>query len=436
MLGKLASVVVAGGEPLWYSGDTRDMAPQVEAAIEAYVDEAHSKLIVVLPLRQPPTGTETELRELPPVIGALVVEQITDESIADGMKRRIDVVADHSSAALANSLEHHNLVLMPVWRTLGKARWVIAGRTLPKTITISLAVIAAIAALVFVPADFALEGKGTLEPVIKREVFAGIDGVVTTINADHGEQVDEGKVLVELRNTDLDVAMRDIVGKMDETREQINAVHRALLSESKLTSEEKNRLSGQAAQLKEKQRSLEDQRRLLTRKEEQLKVTSPIAGEVITWQVRDKLIHRPVDKGQVLMTVADPTGEWELEVHMAEDRMGHIRRAVNARLAKMKKTKDEVTLAEVGLPVSFILATDPGRELEGKIRTIHPAAEVKGEEGNVVLIRVAIDKKSLGVEPRPGATVTAKVHCGTRSIGYRLFHDLFAFFQRLWFRWF
>ncbi len=36
---------------------------------------------------------------------------------------------------------------------------------------------------------------------------------------------------------------------------------------------------------------------------------------------------------------------------------------------------------------------------------------------------------------RPGATVTAKVYCGRRSLGYVWFHDLLAFVQsRILFR--
>ena len=43
LLGKLATVVVRAGEPLWFTGDTRDLAPQIEEAVEAYVDESHSQ---------------------------------------------------------------------------------------------------------------------------------------------------------------------------------------------------------------------------------------------------------------------------------------------------------------------------------------------------------------------------------------------------------
>ena len=53
LLGRLASAVVATGEPVWYAGDTRDLAPQVEDAVQEYVDDAHSKMIAVLPLGRP-----------------------------------------------------------------------------------------------------------------------------------------------------------------------------------------------------------------------------------------------------------------------------------------------------------------------------------------------------------------------------------------------
>ena len=53
------------------------------------------------------------------------------------MVQRVDVVCKHSSTALANAMEHQNLFLMPLWRAMGKTRWVMQARTLPKTISIA-----------------------------------------------------------------------------------------------------------------------------------------------------------------------------------------------------------------------------------------------------------------------------------------------------------
>jgi hypothetical protein len=163
-----------------------------------------------------------------------------------------------------------------------------------------------------------------------------------------------------------------------------------------------------------------------------LTVRSPLAGTVTTLDVRDRLIARPVQRGDALLSVAELNGEWELEVRMPEDRMGHI---LQARAELYKKRRDQ---PGSGLPpdltVKFILATDPGLTFEGVVKEIHQRAEVRGDEGNTVLVKVAIDKNELP-QLRPGATVIAKVHCGRRSIGYAWFHDVIEFVQsRILFR--
>jgi hypothetical protein len=88
------------------------------------------------------------------------------------------------------------------------------------------------------------------------------------------------------------------------------------------------------------------------------------------------------------------------------------------------------------LKVTYILATDPSTSYEGTVKEIHRSAEVRGDEGNTVLIKVAINKEELS-DRRPGATVTAKVYCGYRSLGFVLLHDVAAFIQsRILFRYF
>jgi hypothetical protein len=62
------------------------------------------------------------------------------------------------------------------------------------------------------------------------------------------------------------------------------------------------------------------------------------------------------------------------------------------------------------------------------VKEIHHRAEVRGDDGNTVLIKVAIDKNELP-QLRPGASVVAKLHCGRRSEGYVWFHDLIEFVQ-------
>lgn len=426
LLGKLATVVVRAGEPLWYTGETRDLPPQVEEAVEAYVDESHSKTVVVLPLAKPHDEEENEAAQnhhQPEFVGALIVEQINTDGIPAPMRRRIDVVSEHGATALSNAIEHNSLFLMPVWRTIGKSKVLVSARMLPKTIAVAIAVLLVLLSLFFIPAEFQLHGKGTLEPVIKRDVFAGTEGIVVKLLVKNRDEVKKGQALVELQNTQVESELIKFQGDLAETNQRIDALTHDQ-SDRQLTKEQRNHAADDLSIAQRRKLDDEAQIAVLQEKKDLLTVRSPIDGRVIAWRAEDTLSDRPVEKGALLMSVADPSQDWELEVHMPEDRMGHI---VHAQKELHKEDLD----------VNYILSTDPGKTLHGTIREIHGAADVQGEEGNTVLVRVAINKDDLDQEViKKGASVSAKIDCGRRSLGYVWFHDVIEFVQtKILFRW-
>ena len=440
----LVRVVAKAGDPLWHPDPATELPPQIEEELEVYVDESHATALAIVPLEKPrPTPVvqtggvdavavakaEATPKVAPEPIGALVAEWFSASTFEGGKRARVELVAEHGRVALANALAHTSLPLYPLLNLLGKSKALTTARNLPKTILAILATAAAILALVLVPADLRLEGKGTLEPVHHRDVFAGIDGVVESIapGVEHAADVKEGQLLASLRNIELDVALTDVLGRKAASEEQLVSTRRAILEDKKISADEKTRMAGRAAQLQREIESLEAQRTLYEAKKLSLAVRSPIDGVIVTWQVRDRLMLRPVEKGQVLLNVADKTGPWELEIHLPDDRLGHVNRAyAEARAAGRE------------LEVDYILATDPGTRHVGTVREIHEQAEVRGEQGNTVLLRITIDpsrheKEELGA----GASVTARINCGKRPLGYVIFHDLVAFIQqhilfRLW----
>lgn len=440
----LARVVARAGEPLWHPDPNRELPPQIEEELENYIDQSHATALAIIPLDRPrptpvvkPGGVdavavakaEAAPAAVPQPIGVLVVEWFKAATLEPAQKARVNLVAAHGRIALSNALAHTTLPLYPLINLVGKSRVLASARNLPRTVLVGLALVAALLALVFVPAELRLEGKGTLEPVHRRDVFAGIDGVVEALGPDveHGANVKAGQPLATLRNTEVDVAITDVLGRKAASEEQLRATRQSLLEDQKISADERVRLEGRARQFEREIESLEQQRELWEARRADLTVTSPIDGVIVTWQVRDRLMLRPVEKGQVLMSVADKTGPWELEVHMPDDRLGHVNRAYAA-----------ARTAGRDLEVDYILATDPGTRHRGSVREIHEQAEVRGDQGNTVLVRVEIDpklheKESLGA----GASVTARIDCGTRPLGYVWFHDVLAFIRtqvlfRLW----
>jgi multidrug efflux pump subunit AcrA (membrane-fusion protein) len=422
LLGKLALAVAKTGEDVWYSGDTSDMAPQVEAALDAYVDESHTKALAVLPLAEPRDEEEqiVERADRSPrrVIGALIVEQMVDSRTPEGFLQRVEVVRTHSATALTNALEYEGLFLMPLWRTLGRATRLFRGRALPKTLAALGAAAAAIAVLTLMPIDFTVEGDGRLVPQVRRNVFAGLDdALIEKVNVDDGAVVEAGAPLVEMSSSTLSKDIADITGRLNETLKRKEAIDNELFSNRDLSEAERMRLDGEFAQLKEQEISLRNQQSYLKEKAALLIVRSPIAGQVISWKVKERLLKRPVNRQQILMEVADPNSPWELEVFMPESRIGHVQRAA----AELGRTDGE-------LDVTFFLALQPDKEIQGKVRQIELGANADSTRGNTVRLLVSFDnQEDLKQIVKVGAGATAKVHCGKASIGYVYLHDLIDF---------
>ena len=423
-LSRLAEVVLKAGQPFWHAAGSDEVPPQIEQRLQPYVDQSHARLVAVLPLFVPRDERDATLEGAPPLapqrpIGALIIEQLKDDRGSDALRTRAGVVAQHSAAALANSLEHSGLFLLPVWKALGKLSWLVQARTLPKTVLACVAVAAAVASLILVPADFDVSARGKLQPAVRREVFARIDGTVTRVAVSHGQMVERGALLAELTSTDLDVELAALIGRQTTNQQQISSLQRAQLdntsaSGARLTAAEQNHLAGELMQLRQETENIERELALFRQKQQQLTVLAEEAGQVITWKVRDQLEHRPVQVGQILMTLADPAGPWELELHVPERRLKHIDAARRMRPRSGERPP---------LEVSFMLSSHPGAEFRGRVIEIERTAEVRGDDGNTVLVRVAVNKDELP-QLHDQTTVTAKLHCGRTSVGYAWFSDL------------
>ncbi len=427
LLSQLATRVVATGEPLWYAGNTEDMPPQVEEAIHHYVDESHAKIVGVLPLLKPVGEKQDEDEDEPEqdtVVGALIIEQFDQASLSDRVRKRVEVVKDHAASAMTNALEHDGIFLMPVWRTIGKWRWIVRAKTLPKTAAIASLIGILILALILIPIDFEIEARGQLQPADRQDIFVEEGGLIDKIYTDiqHGTPVQKGQPLLKLSSLDLEGQLTDIQGQLNATGEQLRWINNSLAGGSDdLPLSERHRLRGQLMQLKKTSQSLRKQLDVLLEKEKRLVIKSPMSGEIVTWDVRQRLYGRTVEPGQIVLSVAQPKNDWELELEVPDDKIGYIAER-EVELAAEKPSRE--------IQVTYILATEPDREMDGTVKEIQQTAEVRKDQDNTVLILVNIDRDSIDPEQlRMGTSVSGKLDCGRRSIGFVLFHDLIAWIQ-------
>jgi len=246
---------------------------------------------------------------------------------------------------------------------------------------------------------------------------------VSEVPLDHGDPVLAGQTVAVLRRPELDFEYSQVSGEIQTAEKRLAAVQAAKHEDRDLrttTPHRPSQLVAQEEEIKQLLRNLDGQQQILKQQQANLKVVSPIQGQVITWNVKDLLMGRPVQRGQTLLTVADLKGPWLLELHIPENRVGHV--------------LDATRLLGERLDVSFLLATDPGIRHRGKlVRMAHAAAQEDDTQRPTVLARVEFDRGEIA-GLRPGVSVTAKVHCGRRSIGYVWFHDLLEAIESwIWF---
>jgi multidrug efflux pump subunit AcrA (membrane-fusion protein) len=420
--------VMRVGEPLVYRGEIESIPPQLEKPLATYLQESRARMALFLPLmpretvphkeeKDPSAATE---RKPPTPIGCLVVEQFSESRPLPVLRQRADLVADHVGAAVHNAQTHETVFLLWLWVAIGRLVGWFRGRNLMIAAAVALGIAAIGAALALVPWDYRVEGLGKTMPVIQREVFAPWDGDVVQILVDSGQRVERGQPLVQLESDELRSELVSVESELAGKSELMRTLDRQIqLADREGRPNDAVKYRAEAIRTKIERDSAEEQVGILRDRIKALTVLAPIDGVVATFQIKQKLLNRPVRRGDMLLEVMDDTGDWRLELEVPEYRMGHILKALTESKAGT-------------LPVEYVLATAVETSYEADLTTIATRSNQSEEEGTVVEVYADIDPETLPSR-RIGAEVEAKIDCGKRSLGYVLFGDVIEFVQRhLW----
>ena len=404
-LTRLVRATARTGEPLWFEGDASNQPPVIEELVQTYVDLSCTRAVAVLPLHQAPA----DQRSSAGCVGALVFERFDGRPFQPDERDLLADVSRHVEPSLRSAVKFNSLPLLWLSRLLQSGGWLLGGRRLPRSLLVVALTAALVASSLVIQTDFEIQCRGTLQPVARREIFAPSDGSIE-LRVGYGERVRPGDLLLVLHNPDLDYEHTRVLGEIQTTETQLLAVQASSVSSSRTDRDPRDvyQLGADEERLKELLRGLRRQRDVLQQQRQDLRIVSPIEGRVLTWNVKELLQSRPVRQGQKLLSVVDPDGPWELEVNVADHAIGHV-------LAARQDTSD--------LDVDFFLATDPAVVHQGTVRRVALSSETNAREGTSVRVTIAVDQSGL-VQPRPGAGVVSKIHCGRRSVAYVWLHDV------------
>uniref|UniRef100_A0A7C2K313 HlyD family efflux transporter periplasmic adaptor subunit n=1 Tax=Schlesneria paludicola TaxID=360056 RepID=A0A7C2K313_9PLAN len=418
---RLAQVAVKGGIPLSFPAEDVELPEAVEKPLGDYLAEGHSRLLRLVPLKVAEPSPETEepdLKRRRPalVVGCLLVEQLTEGDVSSDWEWRADQLARCVARPLANAQSFESVFLLPLWRAIGGFWRSLRGSRLWTLLAIVVGLALVTAAMVLIPWEYRVEAEGLLLPADKREVFVPMDAEVREVFVTSGQHVAAGDVLVRLENPELEAELVAATTQLDEKRK----LHRALQFQIDQAlragrREEELRLFGQMEEAREQILGLSRQVAILTERAARLEVRSPVDGTVATFQVDQLLRHRPVQRGEVLLSIMNEEGPWQLELQVEESRLGHLVRAQQQ--------------GGEALPVEFVLVTKPERHYQATLQEVATRATLN-EEQQLVVRSIADLQVDLGDQRRIGAEVRARIGCGPKPLGYVLFGDVIEFLQR------
>jgi multidrug efflux pump subunit AcrA (membrane-fusion protein) len=425
---RLAQLAIAGGESLTYTGRTTGWPIQVEQALADYIAESRSRMVRIELIREqrPLIRVEEELPSTQPrrIIGCLMIEQMVESRPRGDLLKRSELIVDHVATALSNARRHESIFLLPLWRTIGRTLGWFRGRRLAIAGAVVLLLAMSGLGLALIPWEYRVEADGLAMPALQHEVFAPWDGDVVEVLIASGERVLAGDPLLIIES---DTLVAEHVAAANEEREyqgQVTALGLQLHEASANSDTETMlRLQGELAKARIEFAGAEQRTALLADRLSKLTVVAPHDGVIATFQVEQLLEGRPVQRGELLLEVMEPDGPWRLELNVPEYRMGHVLRAWNAL---------DVREDERSLPVDYIPLSSVQLTLDGRLNHLATRSGELVEVGTVVECFASIDPDELP-QRRIGTEVTARIHCGQKSLFYCLFGDVVEFVQRrLW----
>ncbi|WP_164101272.1 HlyD family secretion protein [Candidatus Laterigemmans baculatus] len=320
-------------------------------------------------------------------------------------------------------LQHTDCVLTRLDRTRqpGLRGWIAArGERLRNRLGRSVVVLAiAVGGLLLaaLPVPLIVTADARLEPRQVQNLYAPRDSVIDEIWVDHGAAVEPGEPVLRLVDLELDRSINSLLGRRAVLSERLAEIRTRVVGGSTNDPEETERLQTEQQIAGEELRSIAAELAVLEQERERLVLRSDRSGIVDAWQIRERLGHRPVGRGQMLFRIVAPEGGWLIEADVPQNRLDHL-------VASRGNGPVEGTA---------VLAAFPDHAVAAQLEDIGPAAWPR--EGSPSLATAAsgpdptgtvtfsLDADRLPLK-QPGAPVKLGIDCGHRPLAYVACQDL------------
>jgi len=277
-----------------------------------------------------------------------------------------------------------------------------------------LAIAAAI--LILVPVKFEVEVVGRIVAANQRHMFAPENGTIDDVFFEHEGEVEADALLLQISNSELELQQQQIQGEIDTVEKRLAVVR--VVRPDQLTGAAKTQV-GEKQQLEARRDSLQEQKKLIDQQIALLAITSPFKGTVFRYDPQQELKLRPVQRGQRLLEIVPHGAAWQLELPIPSDVLSYV--------TTHRDSESEP------LAVRYVIRSVPERDWGTTLSEIDHAVQI--QDGRLICLATATLAKSSDIKLRPGTSVTARIECGRRCLGFVWFREVIEFWNQFRFAW-
>lgn len=384
-----------------------DSTANISGTIVAHSEREDLRGAYVLLLQEKENG---------PFNGVLITEFLSAHDSVMTLDR-IKNVLPAINAAVTNSLSYKLIPFRRTLQNLQKVLLQVSPRNLPRFVTVLLTIAAFVSALFLIKTDFVISVEGELRPIIERHIFAPTDATVDSIKIVYGQQVKQNERMLSLRSKDYEFKLSELQNELSSFQKQLEAV-RLLRTEAAKESRDAVQLAQLTAQLEQNRLQIDSVNRKiewLLEQNKDLEIKSPIAGQVISRDLKTKLLKRPVTGGDLLLTVAETDSDWHAVFDIPDRELGYLLNAERDGRVEQWSIRYR-TKSNIDSTYQAVIDS-------------HDEHNTVDKNGNAfVRAYVPIDRLEMG-KLRVGQSVTGKIDCGRRSLFFIWTRDLRDFLR-------
>jgi hypothetical protein len=432
----LFDAVLEWGEKLVHTGIKDDaLPPDVLHALDAYLAESNSKVLVVLPLKDDRDETNKKKARI-----ALMMECFETNTSAEQLLARLDVVGRHSCPALYNASEYRRIPMRWLWLPLAYVQDGLGGKAKAIITLVTAAVIALVLAMIFVPYPLKMDAKGQLLPINRVWLYAPVPGNVRSImpKLGSGTPVFKDQELISMYDIQLGQDIRKIQVEIASADAMLNS---AAPKDQGTGYENKEFLIKQNEARVNKYAKQAELDQLVRRTNAnpnnpgEFSLRSPMNGIVLSADFKSDLLGRGVKPNEQLIRIGAASvapkklSEWEIELKIPQKHVGQVLQAFEKLPPGAELDVDLLVMLE---PTTVYKAKLARNKIASQA---NPNKDDNNEPEPAVLAWPRVSGDDIPESSRipltlllAGTEVHSRIRCGNRAMGYSLFYGVWEFF--------